>query len=467
MKRMLLIILAVSAVASMLGACNPAESSTTPATNVSKATAPVEAEATATQTEVPAKTELDLDSAAPDAELRDATDKMVFAQTNLQPDGNRIVGGTGNIPALTAQDVPLEGRPTWVTAVPVDGGLLWVVVLEDGRTQAFFVRNGQAEPYAVTPDQIPAGMPPLLQLENGEAAIVVPNGESSLLTHPVSINGTDDTAYIDASGNLVVQQAGIPMTLSVNAQPDARILVDENGRLLLHTDPTDEYGHGIMGDKLEAGSLTLVATQPEPEIIRTIPAADGYVLEGIAPIWVDLDGDGMREIVVTRSNANDGAQIVVLDETGNLLATGPAIGQGGRWRHQLSAGPFGPNGEMELVDVLTPHIGGPTEFFQWKGDELVVVADVNGYTSHVIGSRNLDMNAAGQFDESGRLTLLLPNQARTELGGIQRSDDGAQLSWTLPLSGQLVTNIAASPLIDGRLAVGVGLDNHTLRIWQP
>ena len=222
-----------------------------------------------------------------------------------------------------------------------------------------------------------------------------------------------------------------------------------------------------MGDKLEAGSLTLIATQPEPEIIRKIPINDGYVLEGIAPIWVDLNEDGEREIIVTRSNADSGAQIVVLDELGNLIATGPAIGRGGRWRHQLSAGPFGPNGELELVDVLTPHIGGPTEFYQWKNDELVVVTSASGYTSHVIGSRNLDMTAAGQFDESERLTILLPNQARTALGGIQHGTDGAQMVWTLPLTGQLVTKIAAAPLADGRLAVGVGQDNNILRIWQP
>jgi hypothetical protein len=211
----------------------------------------------------------------------------------------------------------------------------------------------------------------------------------------------------------------------------------------------------------------LIATQPEPEIIRKIPINDGYVLEGIAPIWVDLNEDGEREIIVTRSNADSGAQIVVLDELGNLIATGPAIGRGGRWRHQLSAGPFGPNGELELVDVLTPHIGGPTEFYQWKNDELVVVTSASGYTSHVIGSRNLDMTAAGQFDESERLTILLPNQARTDLGGIQHGTDGAQMVWTLPLTGQLVTNIAAAPLADGRLAVGVGQDNNILRIWQP
>jgi len=61
---------------------------------------------------------------------------------------------------------------------------------------------------------------------------------------------------------------------------------------------------------------------------------------------------------------------------------------------------------MELVDVPAPHIGGPTDFFQWRDDELVVVADVNGDTSHLIGSRNLDMNAAGYFDESNQLMVL-------------------------------------------------------------
>ena len=77
------------------------------------------------------------------------------------------------------------------------------------------------------------------------------------------------------------------------------------------------------------------------------------------------------------------------------------------------------------------------------------------------------MNVAGLFDDSGFLTVLLPNQARTELGGVQRNADGAQVSWTLPLDGRLLTNIFASSLADGRLAVGVGLDNNVLRVWQP
>ena len=467
MKGSRLNILAFVAMATIIGACNPLESSTLPASSPEMSTSADKSQTTAPKTESTPVIEPDVDSLDTEASNDGAVGSMVFAQTNLQPDGNRIVTGIGNIPALTPQDIPLEGTPAWVMAVPMDDELLWAAVLEDGRTQAFLVSDGQAEPYPITPSQLPAGMPPLLRLKDGIANFVVPNDNFSPQTHPVFINDREDLAFIDESGNLKIQRAGEVTTLPVNAQLDARILVDENGRLLLHTDPTDDYGHGIMGDKLEAGSLTLIATQPEPEIIRKIPINDGYVLEGIAPIWVDLNEDGEREIVVTRSNADSGAQIVVLDELGNLIAAGPAIGRGGRWRHQLSAGPFGPNGELELVDVLTPHIGGPTEFYQWKNDELVVVTSASGYTSHVIGSRNLDMTAAGQFDESERLTILLPNQARTDLGGIQHGTDGAQMVWTLPLTGQLVTNIAAAPLADGRLAVGVGQDNNILRIWQP
>jgi hypothetical protein len=67
---------------------------------------------------------------------------------------------------------------------------------------------------------------------------------------------------------------------------------------------------------------------------------------------------------------------------------------------------------------------GVVEFYQWREDTLQIVARVPGYTSHVIGTRNLDMAAAGDFDGDGRFELLLPNQQRTTLGGIRRTEDG-------------------------------------------
>ena len=45
--------------------------------------------------------------------------------------------------------------------------------------------------------------------------------------------------------------------LNVNAMRDARILMDDTERLLLFTDPTPEYAHGVLGDEFEAGGMTI------------------------------------------------------------------------------------------------------------------------------------------------------------------------------------------------------------------
>jgi hypothetical protein len=180
-----------------------------------------------------------------------------------------------------------------------------------------------------------------------------------------------------------------------------------------------------------------------------------------------MDSDGVREIIVTTSNPQQGAQILVFNEGGKQIASGPAIGQGYRWRHQIAVAPFGPGGEMEFVDVRTPHIGGIVEFFQWKNDQLQVVAQISGYTSHVIGTRNLDMAAGGDFDGDGKIELLLPNQARTTLAAIRRTETGAQEAWSIPLEARMNTNLGAVTLVDGRIAIGIGIDNGILRIWHP
>ena len=75
-----------------------------------------------------------------------------------------------------------------------------------------------------------------------------------------------------------------------------------------------------------------------------------------------------------------------------------ALGKGFCWRHQLAAGPFGPTGEIEFVDVVTPHLGGIVSFYKLEDDELLLEAEVRGYSSHVNGSRNLDMAFVGDPD---------------------------------------------------------------------
>jgi hypothetical protein len=77
------------------------------------------------------------------------------------------------------------------------------------------------------------------------------------------------------------------------------------------------------------------------------------------------------------------------------------------------------------------------------------------------------MAAAGDFDGDGRVELMLPNQAMTELGGIRRTEAGAEVSWTVPVGGRMSTNLAAVSLSDGGLAIGVGREDKVLRLWLP
>jgi hypothetical protein len=404
-------------------------------------------------------------STAPDRVDTPAGD-VLFGYTYHRADGNRLVAGSGALPGAEPVDVPLDGVPRWVVGAPVEGGSLWAVTLTDGRVRGFLAHGGVVEDAAITPDSLPPDAPPLLRVAaDGTATFVTPPLETaSPLTHPVALSD-GRIAFVDGNGDLVFWDGGESARLAVGALPDARILRDEADRLLLLTGPTTRYPHGALGDEVEAAAVTLVETAPEPRIARIISAPGEAVIEGIAPIWADLTGDGARKIVVTLSDADQGARLAVFDESGVQVAGGPAVGQGFRWRHQIAVAPFGPSGEVELADVLTPHIGGTVEFFRLNGGALALAAGVPGYTSHVIHTRNLDLSLAGDFDGDGAVELLVLNPSRTELTAIARTERGAAAEWTLPLGGELATNLAAVETADGGIALAAGRADRVLRLW--
>ena len=297
---------------------------------------------------------------------------------------------------------------------------------------------------------------------------VPPSETASILSHAVILTDTLRLAHLEANGDLVVGDGYHEWVEEINALPDARLVVDEQDRILVLGDATERYPHAALGDGLEAGSIKLIRTNPVPQVIRSIDLEPPAVVEGVAPIWADLNGDGTREIIVTVSDADQGARLVVYAESGEQIAASTAIGQGNRWRHQIAAGPFGPNGEMELVDVLTPHLGRVVEFFRLDSDELKVVAQLEGYTSHVLGSYNLDQAAGGDFDGDGLLEVLLMISRPDRTGGsaAYHSRSNGTVDCTSGRKSQLQTWEQLNCL-NGQMVVGIGTDQQILRLWLP
>ena len=419
----------------------------------------------------------------PGLRLYGENERLVFGYTNVRPDGNRLIAGRGSFPHVRFLDITLSGRPLWVVAAPGNGSSVLVAVLEDGRTEAFSIAKGRVTKTRVAPERIPAGAPPLLVLKPAVSTLettlppettVLPGSFylNNYHTNPVILPLSGRTVAIDKSGNIVVREKDqkgtiTDRTVRINALPDARILFDERERLFILTHPTAEYGHGILGDSLEATRITIVETDPVVRVTKQIPVENGKVIEGLSPILADLDGDGMREIIVTVSDAKNGAQIAAYSETGEIVGRGPEIGRGYRWIHQIAVAPFGPAGEIELAAVRTPHIGGVIEYYRLSGGSLRVVAREKGISSHRIGSRNLDMAVAADFDSDGKTELLVPNETFDTLLLLSRTKEGVEVESTYPVDGTVWTNIAAVMSGGEAIVAAVGREDGVLRVWVP
>ncbi len=250
--------------------------------------------------------------------------------------------------------------------------------------------------------------------------------------------------------------------------PDSRIV--SNGVVTVAlVGPSDRYAHGVLGDELEATGLGILdADGPR----TTIKIDEPDVIEAVSPMLADVDGDGTDEIVVTLSNADDGARLAAYSVAGELVAETAAIGQGNRWRNLLAVAPIGPNGEIEVIDVRTPHIGGTLQFFQFDassgGPQLRRVAAIEQYSTHTIGSRNLDLGIVADGDGDDALDVVLPTQDLRSLAVVSRTDDdpsGAIEVGRVALGDRLTTNVAASAFGTDIVSFAVGTADGRLLVW--
>jgi len=148
--------------------------------------------------------------------------------------------------------------------------------------------------------------------------------------------------------------------------------------------PTDRYAHGVLGDAIEWGTLQITTGTD----VRNFVLPQDRVFEDVAPRLADVDGDGTPEVIVVETQAAEGAQLAIYDETGKIAAT-PHIGQSSRWLAPIGAADLDGDGAIEVAYIDRPHLAKVLRVWRYTQGGLVPVADLPGLSNHRIGERDI------------------------------------------------------------------------------
>lgn len=241
------------------------------------------------------------------------------------------------------------------------------------------------------------------------------------------------------------------------ALPDARVA---RGREIVRrawlSDPTTRYGHGVLGDAIEAGSLTIVRRDGTKVELRLPLDA---VFEDIEPRIAEIGG--RERIVLVKAHLARGAAIAIIDPaSAAIVAETPAIGRANAWRNPAGISDYDGDGSTDIVAVRQPHVLGLLEIWSFIDNKLKKTGEVPDVCNHVIGSRALSLSATGDFDGDGRPDLAIPSFDRRSLRLIAFAPTVRDIA-RVALPGRVVTDFALLR-VRGRPAVLAGLDNGQL-----
>lgn len=197
--------------------------------------------------------------------------------------------------------------------------------------------------------------------------------------------------------------------------PEREIIRSLDNRVYAqYAKPTEKYGHGILGDKIEAEQLVVVVDSVFYEL--TLPGE--FAFEDISPRLYDVDGDGELEFITIRTNVSKGAGIAIYKiMDGQLVeyANVPEIGTANRWLNIVAINDLDNDGIVELVWIQTPHIGGILKVAKINSGTLKVLAEKAQYSNHEIGERNLCLSILTV--QSNQKVFYVPSQSRNKIVG--------------------------------------------------
>lgn len=220
------------------------------------------------------------------------------------------------------------------------------------------------------------------------------------------------------------------------------------GMVAYLVDPTTRYGHGVLGDAIEAGGF-VVERDGKRLLFRL---GDDAVFEDRRVRLADLDGDGQPEAILVKAYLDRGAALAVYRIGRHAiepLAESAAIGQRNRWLNPVGVADFTGSGQAMLAAVVTPHLAGSLRLYRLSGSKLQEVARIDGFTNHRLGERDLDLARIGDIDGDGTADVVIPSLTRLEMTAIGFKGGRAALLGQSPVKQRVAKFFA----LQGRRAV--------------
>ena len=251
--------------------------------------------------------------------------------------------------------------------------------------------------------------------------------------------------------------------------PDGRIATAGGNatiRQAWYSKPTRRYDHGILGDKLEGGSLVVV-TKAGKKLEYTLPKS--LVFEDITPHLSDLDGDGKTEVITIISSLSKGGSLGIFQVSADELQLrnqSPYIGRSYRWLNIAGINRYSGGPNPEIAIVVTPHIGGRLDLYKFNGKKLSRTASAQGFSNHFIGSREQRLSASYKEASGNKFNLALPSADRRSLKIMTVAANGWQQIGSVKLPSPIDKAIAVSR--SGKnVTFTVGLSNGSVYSVSP